>query len=132
MKVDWLHDPVIQVAILGALLGIGLMGSLALWISTSTKARAARKAFQAFRVSTETALTDLTAKVEQLQTVPAPEVVSPAPMAVQGLNLTTRAKALRMHRRGETISTIAASLGVQQEEVDLLLKMDRLLETPTA
>jgi hypothetical protein len=43
------------------------------------------------------------------------------------MNLTTRTKALRMHQRGETIPGIAAALGVQQEEVDLLLKLDRLL-----
>jgi hypothetical protein len=46
--------------------------------------------------------------------------------------MTTRAKVLRMHRRGETTSTIAAALGAQQEEVELLLKLDRLLDASAA
>jgi len=130
MKIDWLLEPVTQVAILGALLGIGLMGSLALWISAKIEARASRKIFQAFRLSTETAIAELSARIEELRAAPAP-ASDPAPHAlttVQGLNLTIRAKALRMHRRGETVPSIAAALGVQQEEVGLLLKMDRLLD----
>ena len=132
MKIDVLHEPVIQLAILGGLLGVGLMGCLALWISTRMQARESRKAFQAFRLSMEKTVAELQVKLEELRAAPVAEPAPPAPMTVQGLNLTTRARALRMHRRGESISSISAALGVQQEEVELLLKMDRLLESSSA
>jgi len=44
-----------------------------------------------------------------------------------GLNLTSRAKALRMHRRGEAVASIAAALCLPRNEVDLLIKVHRLL-----
>ena len=118
MNGEWALDPVV----LTVVMGVGLMGSLALWISEKIESRAARKAFADFRVSTEAAIQDLSARIEEIQgTAPSPI------MSIQGMNLTTRTKVLRMHQRGETIPGIAAALGVQQEEVDLLLKLDRLL-----
>jgi hypothetical protein len=131
MRTDWLNDSVIQISILAALLGIGLIGSVALWIFAKMDARAARKEFQVFRLSTESAISDLAARIEALRSVPVSEPI-PLLMTVQGMNMTTRTKVLRMHRRGETIPTIAAALGAQHEEVELLLKLDRLLETPAA
>jgi hypothetical protein len=44
-----------------------------------------------------------------------------------GLNLSKRSQALRMHRRGDSPQVIAASLQVPQQEVDLLLKVHRIL-----
>ena len=48
----------------------------------------------------------------------------------QQLNLTTRAKALRMYRRGESAASIAAALGSPRNEVDLLIKIQRLMTRP--
>jgi hypothetical protein len=45
------------------------------------------------------------------------------------LNLTKRAQALRMYRRGETVASIAAALQTPSTEIELLLKVDRLLES---
>jgi hypothetical protein len=132
MKTDWLNESVIQISILAALLGIGLIGSITLWVFAKIDARASRKEFQVFRLSTETAISDLVARIEALQSVPVSEPIPSPLMTVQGMNLTTRTKVLRMHRRGETIPSIAAALGAQHEEVELLLKLDRLLETPAA
>ena len=124
MNAGWAFDPVAQAIVLG----VGLMGSLALWISEKIEARAAQKAFEDFRVSTEAAIQGLSARIEELRAAPPVSELAPSPvMSVQGMNLTIRTKVLRMHRRGETIPGIAAALGVQQEEVDLLLKLDRLL-----
>ena len=132
MKIDWVNQAVVQISVLGSLLGIGLIGSLTLWIATKIESRAARKAFQEFRLSTEAKISEMSAKILELQSMPEP-VAAPAPsMAFQGMNMTTRAKVLRMYRRGETISGIAGALGVQQEEVQLLLKLDKLLEIPAA
>lgn len=44
-----------------------------------------------------------------------------------GLNLTRRSQALRMHRRGESTDQIAASLEIPRQEVDLLLKVHRIV-----
>lgn len=133
MNFDWIVAPVTQEIILG----VGLLGSLALWIGARSQVNAMSRELKALRVSTEATLKDLSAlsaQMEKMKEEPVCEV-APAPsafMGVQGLNLTTRTKVLRMHRRGEATSSIAAALGVHQEEVDLLLKVDRMLEAPKA
>jgi len=52
-------------------------------------------------------------------------LVPPAPPR-SGLNLTTRAQALRMFRRGEPPERIAAALHVPENEVRLLIKVHQL------
>jgi len=48
----------------------------------------------------------------------------------QGMNLTRRSQALRMHRLGQSPENIAAALGISRREVDLLLKVHQtVLET---
>lgn len=49
-----------------------------------------------------------------------------------GLNLSTRSQALRMWRRGDTPQQIAAALGIPEREVELLLKVQRLVMEATA
>jgi hypothetical protein len=44
----------------------------------------------------------------------------------QDLNLTRRAQAIRMQRRGESAATIAAALRVPRNEIELLLKIQTL------
>ncbi|MCS7315921.1 MAG: hypothetical protein RMI94_06290 [Bryobacterales bacterium] len=56
-------------------------------------------------------------------------LVPPAPPR-SGLNLTTRAQALRMLRRGETPSRIAAALHVPENEIRLLMKVQELTSAP--
>jgi hypothetical protein len=128
MNFDWIIAPLTQAAILGA----GLLGSLAIWISAKSETRAASRELERLRMSTEATIKDLTAQIQEIRAEPeseAPPVPAPI-MNMQGFNLTTRTKVLRMHRRGETASSIAAALGVPHEEVDLLLKLDRMLEAP--
>ncbi len=131
MNILALHAPT-MIAISLSLAAACLMASLALWIAAKVETRSSRKSLQAFRLSMETTIKDLGAKVEELQATPAPTPIPAPVMPIQSMNLTTRAKALRMHSRGETVSSIAAALGVQREEIDLLVKLDRLLETRVA
>ena len=128
MNFDWIIAPATQAVILGA----GLLGSLAIWISAKKETRAASRAIELLRISTEATIKDLTAQIQEMRAEPASEPPpAPAPiMTMQGFNLTIRTKVLRMHRRGETASSIAAALGVQHEEVDLLIKLDQMLEAP--
>lgn len=59
----------------------------------------------------------------------APVAALPRP----GLNLSTRSQALRMYRRGDNPAQIAAVLQIPAQEVELLLKVHRLvLHTLTA
>jgi hypothetical protein len=51
----------------------------------------------------------------------------PPPPTRSGFNLSKRSQAIRMHRRGETPSQIAAALELPQGEVDLLLKVHRIV-----
>jgi hypothetical protein len=54
-----------------------------------------------------------------VQTVPA--VLRP------GLNLGKRSQVLRMHRNGEAAERIAAALEIPRQEVDLLIKVHRIV-----
>jgi len=44
-----------------------------------------------------------------------------------GMNLTKRSQALRLHRRGESPEQIAMSMDVPRQEVELLLKVHRIV-----
>jgi hypothetical protein len=54
-----------------------------------------------------------------------PAVTPPAPRS--GLNLDKRSQALRLHRRGESPAHIAAMLELPLQEVDLLIKVHRIV-----
>jgi hypothetical protein len=128
MNLEWIISPLAQAAVLGA----GLLGSLAMWISAKSETRAASRMIEELRISTAATIKELTAQIQEMRVAPVsePEPVPAPMMTMQGFNLTTRTKVLRMHRRGETASSIAAALGVQHEEVDLLVKLDQMMETP--
>ena len=67
----------------------------------------------------------LAARIHDLQKHP---LVAPLPgMPKPGLNLNKRSHALRMHRRGEGAEQIAAALELPRQEVDLLLKVHRIV-----
>ena len=76
----------------------------------------------------EKAVESLSEDVRELrQHPPAAPPGAGAPKA--GLNLSKRSQALRMHRRGEPPEQIAATLAVSRQEVDLLLKVHRIVMT---
>ena len=53
---------------------------------------------------------------------PEPTMFVPAPLRA-GLNLNKRVHALRMLRRGEDVSHVAAALGVPRREVELMVRV---------
>jgi len=102
-----------------ALLAAGLIGALALFLSLKREIQ--RNAARHGR-----RLEEMAARVSQFQN-PAPEpVYIPAPPARSGLNLSKRVQALRMVRRNEDVSTIAAALGVTRKEVELLVRVQMM------
>ena len=56
-----------------------------------------------------------------------PPAAAPPGFPKPGLNLSKRSHALRMHRRGERAEQIAAALDLPRQEVDLLLKVHRIV-----
>jgi hypothetical protein len=67
----------------------------------------------------------LAAQIHDLQNHPP---VAPIPgLPKPGLNLGKRSQALRMHRRGEKAEEIAAALELPRQEVELLLKVHRIV-----
>ena len=77
-------------------------------------------------VDIERALEALAEDVRELRQYPGAAVSSDG-IPKPGLNLNRRSQALRMHRRGEASEQIAANLGVPRQEVDLLLKIHRIV-----
>ena len=67
----------------------------------------------------------LAAQVHDLQSHP-PVAVAPG-LPKPGLNLNKRSQALRMHRRGDAAEQIAAALELPRQEVDLLIKVHRVV-----
>ncbi|MBS1858045.1 MAG: hypothetical protein JST11_21930 [Acidobacteria bacterium] len=72
------------------------------------------------------ALESLAAQVHELRSLPPAAPGDPA-AARPGLNLSRRSQALRMHRRGESAEQIASALQVPRQEVDLLVKVHRIV-----
>ena len=71
---------------------------------------------------------DLNALGAQLGDMQRHPPATAAPAAFRpGLNLSTRSQALRMHRQGEPKDRIAMTLEVPLQEVDLLLKVHRIV-----
>jgi hypothetical protein len=67
----------------------------------------------------------LAAQLHDLQKHP---LAAPLPgLPKPGLNLNKRSHALRMHRRGEGAEQIASALELPRQEVDLLLKVHRIV-----
>lgn len=72
------------------------------------------------------AVAALAAQVHELQRTPAGSALDPA-LPRPGLNLSKRSQALRLHRRGESAEKIATELQLPRQEVDLLLKVHRIV-----
>jgi len=121
---DWLLNPVTFYS--GA--SICLLVSLALFVNIKlemTRARAAAETAQVVKEGDELAVRGMKAEIERLrESVTRLEEARPAAqLPGGGINLTKRAQVLRMHRRGEPVSSIAAALETPAHEIALLLKV---------
>ena len=113
------------------LAGLGL--SFLAFYQASSLGRAAERRVQqrhglleaALEAANET-VTSLAAEVRDLQQQPRVEI-APASSPRPALNISTRSQALRMHRRGDSPAQIASVLNVPLQQVDLLLKVHRIV-----
>jgi hypothetical protein len=125
---EWLLSPVTQYCALV----FGIAGCLVLFMSAKMEMQSARREARKSNESVDASVTSLSAELQKIRVEVQELENSPTSMPpADGLNLTKRAQALRMHRRGESVSTIAAALRTPQNEVELLLKVQRLVNTPT-
>lgn len=126
MQMDWILGPAGQYS----LLALVLIGCLALFVSTRVQIGLARRSFhercESARQAADTTVAALRTELASLR-----KEMESAPANLPGgqeLNLTRRAQALRMQHRGEGATTIAATLRVPRNEIDLLLKIQQLPE----
>ncbi len=131
----WIPDSVWQPLLFGALLVGGYGLCLYLFVTLKCEIGALRRgrAEQLQRVEAmEAALEPIRAAVETLgadlrdverQTG---MLVAPAPTR-SGLNLSKRTQVLRMHRSGQDSAGIAAALALPRAEVELLIKVHRIV-----
>ncbi len=106
------------------LLIMGLMASIALFISLKYEVRVQARKDQA-------RLDAMLKRLEEAERPapvpdPEPEVAEPIFALRSGLNMNKRVQAVRLLRRGEDIGHVAAALGVTRREVELLVRVQKI------
>jgi hypothetical protein len=123
VQLDWLLSPVTFYS--GA--ALCLITSLGLFVNMKlemARMRTAAIAPPPVDDVEDPAVAGMKAEIERLrESVSRLEEVRPSQPAGPGINLTKRAQVLRMHRRGEAASSIAAAMEMPPNEVALLLKV---------
>ena len=122
MNLDWILSPLT----LYTVVALALMGCASLFVVTKMELGQLRRAADQSRL-------DLAKKIEEVELAVADiPVAAPAPMPMltlrPSINLTKRAQALRMRRRGETLESITAALAVPRNEIELLLKVHEMVD----
>ncbi len=126
MDLQWLAGP----AACYVLLGAGLILTLVLFASVNAGLRSAEKRIRRRAEALEASLAELQARLEamsaEVNNQTAIAALPPQPFC-SSLNLSKRAQAVRMTRRGESPEQIAAALAVPLKEIELLLKIHSLV-----
>jgi len=120
MNLDWILSPLT----LYTLMALSLLACIFLFAAAKIELSRLRHAADQTR-------SDLMKKIEEMEAAMAeiPAVAPPPAMVVRpSINLTKRAQALRMRRRGESLESITAALAVPRNEVELLVKVHEMLE----
>jgi hypothetical protein len=124
---DWILSPLTQYGMLGA----GLIASLTLFITAKLEISAVTRRVNRSENEVRDRLQAAEGAVELLRDAERSrermaEGGGPTPAGSSSLNLTKRAQAVRMHRRGEPASTIAAATRAPLNEIELLIKLHEL------
>jgi hypothetical protein len=128
MNLDWILSPLVSYA----LIAVALATCLAILVSYKSEVYRLRRAAAASQNDMKRQIEEVQSTVaqirEQRQETPA-EVPVMRPASLRpSLNLTRRAQALRMRRRGESVESIAAALATPRNEIELLVKVYEMLE----
>ena len=127
----WLLQPLVCYALLAA--GLGLCLHLFVTLKVELRAQSRHRLADEQQVhNLESALREAHLAVERLESDlreverQTGMLVAPAP-ARSGLNLSKRTQVLRMHRAGQDSAGIAAVLALPRSEVELLIKVQRIV-----
>ncbi len=102
-----------------------LFRSKAMIRSANDRVNDAQTQFEAGILAVRQTVEGLAAQVLDVQQQP--RVTIAAGLPKPGLNLSKRSQALRMHRRGDATDQIAAALEIPLQEVELLIKVHRIV-----
>ena len=135
LGIAWHPDFMLQPLICYVLLAVGLGLCLYLFVTLKVEIRGLLRRCLDGRQQVqdlETALGDARLAAQSLETDlreverQTGMLVAPAP-ARSGLNLSKRTHVLRMHRAGQDSAGIAAALALPRSEVELLIKVHRIV-----
>jgi hypothetical protein len=125
MRLEWILHPALPFA----MNAIGLALCLVLFLSLKRDLRASEsrssKKLAALEADWKAKIESLDERWKELSQVSS--LLVPPPPLRSGLNLNKRSQALERHRRGETPPEIATALGLPQNEVELLVKVQRIV-----
>ena len=127
----WILHPLVCYALLAA--GMGLCAYLFVTLKAEIRGlgrqraddRRQAKALENSLAEARRAAQDLEADLREVERHSG-MLVAPAP-ARSGLNLSKRTQVLRMHRAGQDSAGIAAALALPRAEVELLIKVHRIV-----
>ena len=105
------------------LLALALIASLALFVTL-------KQEIQAHARKNRRRMEEISARLSEASGQRPPEAVVVTPPTRSGFNLNRRTQAIRLLRRGENVSHIAAVLGVPQREIELLIRVRRIVAGP--
>lgn len=122
---DWLRSPLVPYVLCCMCLG----GSLLLWVLFKKEVGRIRSLTKKSYDILNANVKDLSSAMYTIRDTWRP--MEPAPSlqpSYRGLDLTRRTEVLRMHSRNEPVTSIAAELLVPQNEIELLLRIDRAMK----
>lgn len=125
MGLEWILHPATPYAVIA----VGLALCLFLFVTLKRDLRSGEARLGKKLASVEA---DWQAKMERLderwkELSQISGLLVPPPPPRSGLNLNKRSQALERHRRGETPPEIAAALAIPRNEVELLVKVQRII-----
>lgn len=118
MQIEWILNPLVHCVFLA----ITLIVCLALFISVKVEIALLRHSFNQCRESDEAAAAALASELAPMRTEM--EMGS-----AEAANLARRAQALQMQSNGTSPEAIADTLRMPRNEIDLMLKLQRLVTT---
>lgn len=128
---DWFQNPLTHPVTQYGLLAAAMTVCLYLFLTLKAEIQALRRRSRRHEEATNFAFAEVRAALTDVRTavVAVEQMAQSAPPAPAlpsaSINLTKRSQVLRMAKRGERSEQIAATLRVPQNEVDLLLKVQR-------
>jgi hypothetical protein len=123
MNLEWILNPLTIYGVVA----VALLVCLGLSLGTKLELIRVRRAAQESQNAADKKIEEMERSMVKLAEQSAQS--QPGGPIRHSINLTKRAQALRMSRRGESAESITAALAVPRNEVELLLKVQGVVET---